>query len=59
MNLEAELQDLPRGGYDLNPFDIPSELEGKVSIRRRGSDTIIDIPSDVFFSSGLPGSMRF
>ena len=34
------------------PFEIPADLQGKVDIRRRGSDTVIDIPSDVFFASG-------
>jgi len=32
--------------------DVPDELKGKVDIRRRGSDTAIGLPSDVFFSSG-------
>ncbi len=34
------------------PVDIPADLRGKVDIRRRGSDTVIDVPSDVFFASG-------
>jgi len=32
--------------------EIPADLRGKVDIRRRGGDTVIDLPSDVFFSSG-------
>lgn len=32
--------------------DIPDDLRGKVEIRRRGNDTVIDVPSDVFFASG-------
>ena len=34
------------------PADVPGDLQGKVDIRRRGNDTVIDIPSDVFFASG-------
>jgi flagellar motor protein MotB len=34
------------------PFEVPADLQGKVDIRRRGNDTVIDIPSDVFFASG-------
>jgi chemotaxis protein MotB len=30
----------------------PSDLDGKVDIRKRGNDTVLSIPSDVFFSSG-------
>jgi flagellar motor protein MotB len=33
-------------------LDMPGDLKGKVDIRRRGSDTVIDVPSDVFFASG-------
>jgi len=32
--------------------DLPADLRGKVDIRRRGNDTAISLPSDVFFSSG-------
>jgi flagellar motor protein MotB len=32
--------------------DVPNDLRGKVDIRKRGNDTVIDIPSDVFFASG-------
>jgi flagellar motor protein MotB len=32
--------------------DVPEGLPGKVDIRRRGNDTAISLPSDVFFSSG-------
>ncbi|HLF94172.1 MAG TPA: OmpA family protein [Planctomycetota bacterium] len=32
--------------------EMPGDLEGKVDIRKRGNDTVIDIPSDVFFASG-------
>lgn len=38
-----------RGG-DLT---LPDDLKGKgVSVRNRGNDTVIDLPSDVFFASG-------
>ena len=33
-------------------LDVPEGLSGKVDIRRRGNDTAISLPSDVFFSSG-------
>ena len=42
----------PRAGVTPAPYEVPSELEGKVEIRRRGGDTVIDVPSDVFFASG-------
>ncbi len=32
--------------------ELPGDLKGKVDIRKRGNDTVIDIPSDVFFASG-------
>jgi flagellar motor protein MotB len=32
--------------------ETPSDLSGKVDIRKRGNDTVLSIPSDVFFSSG-------
>ena len=32
--------------------EMPGDLKGKVDIRKRGNDTVIDIPSDVFFASG-------
>jgi flagellar motor protein MotB len=32
--------------------ELPSDLRGRVDIRRRGNDTVINLPSDVFFSSG-------
>ena len=51
-SLEAELRQKPKAGVTPTPFQIPVNLQGKVGIRRRGSDTIIDIPSDLFFSSG-------
>lgn len=41
-----------RPGVTATPFEVPSELKGKVDIRKRGNDTVIDIPSDVFFTSG-------
>lgn len=34
------------------PEDALPELDGKVEIRRRGNDTVINVPSDVFFASG-------
>ena len=33
-------------------LDVPDALRGKVEIRRRGNDTVIEVPSDVFFASG-------
>lgn len=33
-------------------LDVPEGLSGTVDIRRRGNDTAISLPSDVFFSSG-------
>ena len=33
------------------PSELPADLKG-VDIRRRGNDTVIDVPSDVFFASG-------
>jgi chemotaxis protein MotB len=37
-------------GSDLS---LPEDLKGKgVTVRSRGSDTVIDLPSDVFFASG-------
>jgi chemotaxis protein MotB len=51
--LERRAAAAPRaGGVANTPFDVPGELKGKVDIRRRGNDTVIDLPSDVFFSSG-------
>jgi flagellar motor protein MotB len=41
-----------RAGVTPAPYEIPAELDGKVQIRRRGGDTVIDVPSDVFFASG-------
>lgn len=33
--------------------DLPDDLKGQgVSVRNRGNDTVIDLPSDVFFASG-------
>ena len=51
-SLEAQLREKPRSGVIPTPFEIPSELQDLVGIRRRGGDTIIDIPSDLFFTSG-------
>lgn len=42
----------PKAGVTTIPFEVPSELQGKVDIHKRGRDTVIDIPSDVFFASG-------
>ena len=41
-----------KAGVAPTPYEIPAELHGKVEIRRRGNDTVIDVPSDVFFASG-------
>ena len=41
-----------KAGVTPAPYEMPSELAGKVEIRRRGNDTVIDVPSDVFFASG-------
>ena len=51
-SLESELNQKRRANVEPTPFQIPEELKGKVGIHRRGSDTVIDIPSDVFFASG-------
>lgn len=39
-------------GVTSTPYEVPGELQGKVDIRRRGDDTVIGIPGDVFFASG-------
>jgi flagellar motor protein MotB len=36
----------------LAPRELPGDLDGKVDIRRRGDETVIDLPNDVFFASG-------
>jgi chemotaxis protein MotB len=41
-----------KAGVTPAPYEMPLELSGKVEIRRRGNDTVIDVPSDVFFASG-------
>ncbi|HEX7900106.1 MAG TPA: OmpA family protein [Planctomycetota bacterium] len=41
-----------KAGVTPAPYEMPSDLDGKVEIRRRGNDTVIDVPSDVFFASG-------
>jgi len=38
--------------------EVPADLRGKVDIRRRGDDTVIDIPSDIFFASGSSSLSR-
>ncbi len=47
--LERDRRAAPRAAA---PVDVPDDLRGKVDIRRRGDDTVIDLPSDVFFASG-------
>ena len=42
---------LPGAGVTPIPFPVPEKIEG-VDIRRRGNETVINMPSDVFFSSG-------
>ena len=42
----------PKAGVTPAPYEMPSDLDGKVGIRRRGNDTVIEVPSDVFFASG-------
>jgi chemotaxis protein MotB len=32
--------------------EVPPDLGGKIDIRKRGNDTVLSIPSDVFFASG-------
>ncbi len=53
-SLERERRAAPRAaGVAPTPYeDVPADLKGKVDIRRRGNETVIDIPSDVFFASG-------
>lgn len=41
-----------KAGVTPAPYEMPSDLKGVVDIRRRGNDTVIDVPSDVFFASG-------
>jgi len=53
--LERERRAAPRpgaAGVASTPYEVPGDLKGKVDIRKRGNDTVIDIPSDVFFASG-------
>lgn len=52
--LERDRRGVPRSsGVTATPYvDVPADLKGKVDIRRRGNETVIDIPSDVFFASG-------
>jgi chemotaxis protein MotB len=42
----------PQAGVAPVPYEMPMDLRDKVSIRKRNGDTVIDIPSDVFFASG-------
>ena len=54
-SLERDRRATPRpgaAGVTSAPYEVPGDLQGKVDIRKRGNDTVIDIPSDVFFSSG-------
>ena len=48
----ARVPAAPKAGVTSIPFEVPGDLKGKLDIRRRGDDTVIEIPSDVFFSSG-------
>jgi flagellar motor protein MotB len=48
----------PKAGVTPTPFDMPPELQGKVDILRRGNETVIAIPTDVFFSSGSSNLTR-
>ena len=41
----------PSSGVTPIPFPVPGKIEG-IDIRRRGNETVINMPSDVFFSSG-------
>lgn len=54
-SLERERRAGPRpaaAGPATDPAEVPGDLQGKVDIRRRGNDTVIEIPGDVFFASG-------
>jgi flagellar motor protein MotB len=51
-SLERGRQAAARPEPSGTPAEMPGDLQGKVDIRRRGNDTVIDIPSDVFFASG-------
>jgi chemotaxis protein MotB len=51
-SLERERRAGARPSESAEPAETPSALGGKVDIRRRGGDTVIDLPSDVFFASG-------
>jgi len=52
--LERDRKSAPAAAPRLSPVpsETPVELGGKVDIRKRGNDTVLSIPSDVFFSSG-------
>jgi len=59
--LDRDRRVVPRASASPS-VDVPDDLRGKVDIRRRGNDTAISLPSDVFFSSGsstfVPSSER-
>lgn len=51
--LERRAAAAPRAsGVASTPYEVPGDLQGKVDIRRRGEDTVIGIPGDIFFASG-------
>ena len=49
---QRAVPEAPRAGVTPAPYEVPVEGPAGLDIRRRGSDTVIDIPSDVFFASG-------
>lgn len=54
-SLERDRRSAPKAGaagVASTPYEVPADLQGKVDIRKRGNDTVIDLPSDVFFASG-------
>jgi len=50
LGTEPEPDPRPRAESPLR--ELPDDLDGKVDIRRRGDETVIDLPNDVFFASG-------
>ncbi len=51
-SLERDRRAAPRPEAAGAADEVPGDLQGKVDIRRRGDDTVLSIPSDVFFASG-------
>jgi chemotaxis protein MotB len=56
--VEVDPEPAPRARVAVEPRDLPADLDSRVDIRRRGDDTVIGIPSDVFFASGSAALSR-